>query len=162
MCMSCFDYLSFKSPIIYFCIVIIILFIYRFSHLSLAATTDHGMWNTRGISTINEWANEVSQSRFNKNVLLKDCITAIIELQINFQTKESKLAEYHQKGLQCSMEACTISPAESMNCALKHKSLKLSSMMNLDKSLNRLIDGISTRLRNRKKWALTGFRVSTC
>ena len=69
-------------------------------------------------------------------MLTKDSRIAIVELQMNLQTKESKLAGYHWKDLKDTMEACTTSPVESMNCSLKHKSSKVNSTLNLDTSLN--------------------------
>ena len=40
-----------------------------------------------------------------KKVLSNDCRTAIVELQMNLRTKESKLAGYRRKGLKGTMEA---------------------------------------------------------
>ena len=87
-------------------------------------------------------------------MLSNDCRTAIVELQMNLRTKESKLAGYRRKDLKGTIEACTTYPAESMNCSLKHKSSKVNSTLNLDTSINRIIDGIVTRLGNRRKQAL--------
>ena len=40
------------------------------------------------------------------------CILAIVELQNQLKSCESKLAAYNRMYMKCSMDACTTSPAE--------------------------------------------------
>ena len=52
------------------------------------------------------------------------------------------------------MDGCTTSPVESNNNTIKHGAFKINSNMNLDKTAQRLLDGINTRLQRQKNKAL--------
>ena len=86
-------------------------------------------------------------------VLEMECIKSITELQMNLKSKESKLAAYQRFDLKCSMEACTTSPAESMNHSIKHTASKVNSRVNLDNSLCKIVNGVTNRLQRRQKLA---------
>ena len=86
-------------------------------------------------------------------VLGMECIKSITELQMNLKSKESKLAAYQRFDLKCSMEACTTSPAESMNHSIKHTASKVNSRVNLDNSLCKIVNGVTNRLQRRQKLA---------
>ena len=89
-----------------------------------------------------------------KNILSKKCIHAVKELQKNLQTKEAKLANYIRMEMKNCMDACTTSPVESNNHAIKHGAFKVTSNMNIDKVIQRLLDHVNARLRKRKKNAI--------
>ena len=86
-------------------------------------------------------------------VLGMECIKSITEPQMNLKSKESKLAAYQRFDLKCSMEACTTSPAESMNHSIKHTASKVNSRVNLDNSLCKIVNGVTNRLQRRQKQA---------
>ncbi|KAL7543722.1 hypothetical protein ACHAXR_013004 [Thalassiosira sp. AJA248-18] len=83
------------------------------------------------------------------DALGSECINAIVAFHENLKSKESKLAGYIRKEVMNCMDACTTSPVESNNNALKHGPSKISSNMNVDNATVRLLDGINTRLKRR-------------
>ena len=89
-----------------------------------------------------------------RKVLGKKCIHAVKELQKNLQTKEAKLANYIRMGMKNCMDACTTSPVESNNNAIKHGAFKVTSNMNIDKVTKNLMNHINSRLRKRRHKAI--------
>ena len=71
----------------------------------------------------------------------------------NLRTKESKLAGYLRIDIKRCMDAKTTSPAESQNSLIKSGPSKIASNMNIDKSINRLLKGITNRYNIRLKSA---------
>lgn len=63
------------------------------------------------------------------------------------------MAGYQRMDRKCCMDACTTSPAESMNNTIKHHSSKTNSRMNLDTSMRKIITGITNRLKRRHNQA---------
>ena len=83
----------------------------------------------------------------------EDCVNAVLDLQNTLRTKEYKLAGYRRNELKCGMDACTTSPVESNNNAIKHGPSGINSKMNLSKSVTRLLAGINNRYKRRKNLA---------
>ena len=75
-----------------------------------------------------------------------DCINGFLALKESLKSKESKLAGYVRHELTNCMDACTTSPVESNNNALKHGPSKITSTMNIDKSTVRLLTGMLSSL----------------
>ena len=67
----------------------------------------------------------------------EDCVNAVLDLQNTLRTKEYKLAGYRRNEIKCGMDACTTSPVESNNNAIKHGPSGINSKMNLSKSVTR-------------------------
>ena len=84
----------------------------------------------------------------------KDAVEAVLDLQHSLRAKEHKLAFYLRMDTHNSMDACTTSPVESANAAIKHGPNKVHSNMNLDKSTRKMIEGFNRRLKRRKNQAL--------
>lgn len=82
-------------------------------------------------------------------VLSKECINAILDLAGSLRSKEHKLAGYLRQDIKDCLDACTTSPVESNNNAIKHGPNFVNSKMNLDKTVLRLLTGIQERLRKR-------------
>jgi len=86
-------------------------------------------------------------------VLGEDCINAVISLQENLRSKESKLAGYMRNDIKSCMDACTTSPVEGNNRVIKHGPSFINSRMNLDKTMARLMKGVNNRLQRRRNRA---------
>ena len=65
------------------------------------------------------------------NAIGRECVKAMVELQLSLKSKESKLAGYRRINWKCSMDACTTSPAESTNNLVKHSLPKMNSLFDL-------------------------------
>ena len=88
-----------------------------------------------------------------RSVLSDNCINAVVKLQDNLRSKEYKLAGYHRIYIPNCMDACTTSPVESNNNAVKHGPSRVNARRNLDETVNRLIKGINTRFSQRNNKA---------
>ena len=86
-------------------------------------------------------------------VLGEDCINAVISLQENLRSKESKLAGYMRTDIKSCMDACTTSPVDGNNRVIKHGPSFINSRMNLDKTMARLMKGVNNRLQRRRNRA---------
>jgi hypothetical protein len=82
-----------------------------------------------------------------------ECINAVINLKENLRSREFKLANYIRMEMRNCMDACTTSPVESNNNAIKHGSFAVHCNMNLDKATQRMLNGFNSRLRRRKNRA---------
>jgi hypothetical protein len=63
---------------------------------------------------------EMLSSPLCQDVLSKDCIKAIEQLQCSMIDRETYLAFYVQKTISMSFDAMTTSPVESMNSSIKN------------------------------------------
>ena len=88
-----------------------------------------------------------------KEMIGEECVNAILDLQNTLRTKEFKLAGYRRKDIKCGMDACTTSPVESNNNAIKHGPSGINSKMNLNKSITNLLRGINNRYKRRRNHA---------
>ena len=88
-----------------------------------------------------------------KKHLTQKCIRAVLALQEKLRAKEAKLANYMRMDSRNCLDACTTSPVESANNAIKHGPNKVSSNMNLDRSTERMISGVNRRLDKRRNQA---------
>jgi hypothetical protein len=79
------------------------------------------------------------------NDLTKECIKAIRLFQDHIRTRENKLGNHMRMDIRNCNEACTSSPAESMNSTFKGGTSKVNSNMNLDTSTQHITKGINTR-----------------
>ena len=79
------------------------------------------------------------------------CIATIRKLQASIRVKEHKLANYIRMDIKSCNEAATTSPVESANSRIKHGPNKIHANMNLDRSSQIILDGITTRLDKRRK-----------
>lgn len=83
----------------------------------------------------------------------EECVAAVSNLQDTLRTKESETAGYLRHAVKNCMDACTTSPAEANNSAIKRGSFGINAKMNLDKSTGRLLKGINGRLTRRRNKA---------
>ena len=89
-----------------------------------------------------------------QGALSQECIAAVTSLQDNLKTKEYKLAGYIRMDRMNCMDACTTSPVEGNNNAIKHGPSRLNSNLNIDNMTKKLVDGIQDRLRKRINGAI--------
>ena len=81
------------------------------------------------------------------------CINAVKKMLRSIRASESKLSNHHRMQIRHSNEACTTSPVESQNSAIKGGVRKVHSNMNLDRSTRKMVDSINTRLTRRRHYA---------
>lgn len=84
-----------------------------------------------------------------KDDLGHECILAAKKLQEHLREREHKLGNHFRMDILHCNEACTSSPAESMNSTIKHGPIATNSNLSLNKSASRMVDGINTRLDRR-------------
>ena len=80
----------------------------------------------------------------------KECIEAVTKLQLSLRAKESKIGNHFRMDIRNCMDACTTSPVESANNSLKHGKYGVSSNMNMNKSVKRMLDGCNDRLARKR------------
>ena len=77
--------------------------------------------------------------------IIRGCIKAMVNLQNQLSTLESKLAAYNRMAIKCCMDACTMSPAECWNYIIKHI-MKCNSRINIDNVFRKMCVGTNDRI----------------
>ena len=79
-------------------------------------------------------------------------INAMVNLQNQLSTLESKLAAYNPMTMKCCMDTCTTSPTECWNFIIKHI-MKCNLRVNIDNAFQKMCKGTINRIKRRQNKA---------